>query len=106
MTDVMKHLLIGSRIIPAIDLERGDAQARRDWVDRILGQQAGELIADRWPPTVIAEKDGNEKHELRVYVFGPAELAEYTSNVRDTAIAEVLALGEQLANTPTLENDA
>jgi len=106
MTDVMKHLLVGSQIIPAIALERGDIQARRDWVDRVIGQDAGTLIAGRWPPTVTTEEDGNEKHELRVYVFGPAELAEYTSNVRDTAIAEVLALGEQLANTPTLENDA
>lgn len=107
MTDVMKHLLVGVQIIPADRLDRGDAQARRDWVDRVIGQDAGTLIVGRWPTTVTTDDEGNERRELRVYVFGPEELAQYTSNVRDTAIAEVMALADEIVDKPpTLENDA
>lgn len=109
MTDVMQHKLTTSRRITRRELEDAiDHEAFANYTRRSMGAEVGALILDRWPPERI-EHDESGDIELRAsfYVFAPAELAEYTSNVRDTAIAEVMALADEIVDKPpTLENDA
>lgn len=104
MTDVMKHKLTGVQLVDGNRLAAIiDREDHRKWLHRNMGADAGRLIAERWPPTVETDDEGNERHTLTVYAFSPEELAALVANVREQAMQEFLAVADGL--TEEQEND-